>query len=148
MHLNHSLSLTHARCICPYDTWGSRCKILSRHFDGGGERQEADTGTITEGAWAWVPPIPPCAEMHLSLEVLSTAGTAALLYSGPQEGPDQGPGGRDLLLLELRQGRPALLLDLGGGPVILTLDSSSSLVDNTWHRIDLTWKGEVRHGRS
>ena len=80
------------------------------------------------------------------MEVLSTAKTATLLYSGPQEGSNLGSGVRDLLLLELRQGRPVLLLNLGDGPVTLTLDTSPSLADNTWHRIDLIWRGEVRLG--
>ncbi|XP_050723132.1 putative neural-cadherin 2 isoform X2 [Eriocheir sinensis] len=134
------------RCICPHGTWGSRCKTLARHFEGGGGKQEGDAGDTAEGAWAWVPPIPPCAEVHVSLELLSTAGEAALLYSGPeQHSTERGPGRgrRDilLLLLELRQGRPVLQLDQGGGPVTLALNSS--LADNTWHRIDLHWKDEL-----
>ncbi|XP_050723127.1 putative neural-cadherin 2 isoform X2 [Eriocheir sinensis] len=135
------------RCICPHGTWGSRCKVVARRFEGGGGKQEGDAGDTAEGAWAWVPPIPPCAEMHVSLELLSTAGEAVLLYSGPeQHSTEQGPGrGRHdllLLLLELRQGRPVLQLDQGGGPVTLALNSSS-LADNTWHRIDLHWKDEL-----
>lgn len=100
---------------------------------------------MSKGAWAWVPPIPPCAEVHISLEVLSTAKSAALLYSGPEQKTEPSQGNRDLMLLELSQGRPVLLLDLGGGPVTLTLNSSASLADNTWHRIDLIWKDEVSH---
>ncbi|XP_045130155.1 putative neural-cadherin 2 isoform X1 [Portunus trituberculatus] len=131
------------RCICPYGTWGSRCKVLSRHFEASGGRKGTGIGATTDSAWAWVPPIPPCAEVHLSLEVLSTAKTATLLYSGPQEGSDHGAGVRDLLLLELRQGRPMLLLNLGDGPITLNLDASPSMADNTWHRIDLIWRDEV-----
>lgn len=142
-----SLSLSLIRCICPYGTSGARCKVLARHFEGGGGRHEGATGSVAEGAWAWVPPIPPCAEVHLSLEVLSKAGEAVVLYSGPEkQDAELGPGKdhHDLLLLELRQGRPVVLLDLGGGPVTLTLNSSSSLAENAWHRIDLIWKDEVR----
>ncbi|XP_042237551.1 putative neural-cadherin 2 isoform X1 [Homarus americanus] len=120
---------TGTRCICPHNTWGSRCKVVIRHFEGGG------------GGWAWVPPIPHCTEVHLSMEVLTRSGAATLLYSGS----DQGAAGAvsDLLLLELRQGRPSLLLDLGGGPVTLVLNASYSLADNTWHRIDLIWKDQL-----
>ncbi|XP_063876230.1 putative neural-cadherin 2 [Scylla paramamosain] len=129
------------RCICPYGTWGSRCKVLTRHFEG--SRTEKNSASpFPAGAWAWVPPIPLCVEVHVSLEVLTMAGTAALLYSGPEQENGNGSRKRDLLLLELRQGQPALLLDLGGGPVTLILNSSSSLADNTWHRIDLIWKDE------
>ncbi|KAG7159877.1 neural-cadherin 2-like 9, partial [Homarus americanus] len=74
------------RCVCPHNTWGSRCKVVSRHFEGGGGGQ--DTGGVMGGAsqvggWAWVSAIPPCTEVHLSLEVLTQTGTATLLYSGP-----------------------------------------------------------------
>ncbi|XP_050723109.1 putative neural-cadherin 2 isoform X3 [Eriocheir sinensis] len=133
------------RCICPHGTWGSRCKVLVRHFDGNGGGQGGGARPTAEGAWAWVPPIPPCIEVHVSLEVLSIAGTAVLLYSGPdQQGIEQEPGNDLLLLLlELHQGRPVLQLDLGGGLVTLTLNSSSSLADNTWHRIDLHWKDKL-----
>lgn len=56
----------------------------------------------------------------------------------------RGGGSDDMLVLELRQGRPHLLLDLGGGAVSLGLNASYSLADNTWHRIDLIWKDQVR----
>ncbi|KAK3891723.1 hypothetical protein Pcinc_004396, partial [Petrolisthes cinctipes] len=159
------------RCICPHGTWGSRCKMLARHFHGGGgggggggesggssRRRHGGSG----GGWAWVPAIPPCSEVHLSLEVLTGTGEATLLYSGTSH-TNQGGAPRqggvaaaasssttttstttttDLLLLQLRQGRPTLLLDLGGGPVSLSLNASYSLADNTWHRIDLIWKDE------
>ncbi|XP_045129934.1 putative neural-cadherin 2 isoform X2 [Portunus trituberculatus] len=133
---------TGTKCICPHGTWGSRCKVLSRHFKGG-VGHGTGGGSMSKGAWAWVPPIPPCAEVHVSLEVLSTVKSAALLYSGPEQRTEQGQGSRDLMLLELSHGRPVLLLDLGDGPVTLTLNSSASLADNTWHRIDLIWKDEL-----
>ncbi|XP_069195696.1 putative neural-cadherin 2 [Procambarus clarkii] len=138
------------RCICPHGTWGSRCKVIVRHFEddgGGSDLGSSEDEVVTVGGWAWVPPIPPCAEVHLSLEVLTRSMAATLLYSGPDQGAPT-PGTeenttRDLLLLELRQGRPSLLLDLGGGPVTLDLNASYSLADNTWHRIDLIWKDEL-----
>ncbi|KAK8750488.1 hypothetical protein OTU49_014861, partial [Cherax quadricarinatus] len=141
---------TGTRCICPHGTWGSRCKVLVRHFEGGGTEQVFEGGVhgaSRVGGWAWVAPIPPCADVHLSLEVLTRSPAATLLYSGPDHGaatPDtEDSSVRELLLLELRQGRPSLLLDMGGGPVTLTLNASSSLADNTWHRIDLIWRDEL-----
>ncbi|XP_071515917.1 putative neural-cadherin 2 isoform X1 [Panulirus ornatus] len=133
-------------CVCPHGTWGPRCKVVVRHFEGGGGGQKNEAVAAAPGGWAWVPPIPPCDELHLSLEVLSRSEEATLLYSGPGQRLGTSTASSDLmllLLLELRHGRPSLLLDLGAGPVTLALDASYSLADNAWHRIDLVWKGEL-----
>ncbi|XP_050740052.1 putative neural-cadherin 2 [Eriocheir sinensis] len=144
-----------ARCVCPHHTHGSRCKMLARHFDGGGA---GDGGQ----AWVWVPPVPPCPDIHLSLEFLTHSPDATLLYAGPhsppptpsphpppasthnatQPPPTPSPPNKDVLALELRAGRPWVLLDLGGGPVSLGLNTSA-LADNTWHRLDLLWARQM-----
>ncbi|XP_069195930.1 putative neural-cadherin 2 [Procambarus clarkii] len=235
------------RCICPYGTWGSRCKVLSRYFEGAAD--PGGGGAADSGGWAWVEPVPACAEVHLSLEVLTASPDGTLLYSGPQQeqqqekeevevvseksldveettsrnkngietltetkkkdlvyntprkiseilegalrssntfeealgraddilekalrgdieiekspmkstemahvGAPRKPSDsadeplrtrRDVMLLEVRGGRPSLLLDLGGGAVTLSLNASYTLADNTWHRIDLIWKDEL-----
>lgn len=49
----------------------------------------------------------------------------------------------EVIALELRRGRPFLLLDLGSSAVTLALNASYSVADNTWHRIDVIWKDEV-----
>ncbi|XP_047489161.1 putative neural-cadherin 2 [Penaeus chinensis] len=134
------------RCICPHGTFGSRCKILSRHFEGGGQGDEAGKRDRVEddlGGWAWVPSIPSCAEVHLSLEVLTGSPDATLLYSGPDHLPPAQGANSDMLALELRGGRPSLLLDLGAGPAALSLNASYSLADSRWHRLDLIWKDEL-----
>lgn len=125
--------VTH-RCICPYGTWGARCKILSRHFAG---------GTDGGGGWAWVPSLPSCSEMHISLEVLTRSRDAVLLYSGPDHLVPLTGATSDVMMLELRDGRPTLLLELGAGPITLSLNASYSLADYTWHRLDLIWGNEV-----
>ncbi|ROT65134.1 putative neural-cadherin, partial [Penaeus vannamei] len=137
---------TGTRCICPHGTFGSRCKILSRHFEGGGPGGETGGRNQMEedlGGWAWVPSIPSCAEVHLSLEVLTGSPDATLLYSGPDHLPPAQGANSDMLALELRGGRPSLLLDLGAGPAALSLNASYSLADSTWHRLDLIWKDEL-----
>ncbi|KAK4296782.1 hypothetical protein Pmani_030755 [Petrolisthes manimaculis] len=129
------------RCVCPYGTWGSQCKILTRHFEG---HDEGGGVGIGSGGWAWLPSLPSCTEVHITLEVLTQAGEATLLYSGPDHlhpGPQDDP--QDVVVLELRGGQPFLLLDLGAGPVVITLNTTYSLADNTWHRIDLIWKDEL-----
>lgn len=136
MHL--SVSFPPHRCVCPHHTHGSRCKVLTRHFEGGGVAERGQ-------AWVWVPPVPPCPDMHLSLEFLTYSHDATLLYTGPHNPPPtHAPHtARDVMALELRAGQPSLLLDLGGGPVTLTLNTST-LADTTWHRLDLLWGKQVR----
>ncbi|KAG0724578.1 putative neural-cadherin 2 [Chionoecetes opilio] len=123
-------------CACPQPTAGLTCKVLTRHFQG-------DTST-----WAWVAAVPPCPEVHVSLEVLTASHNATLLYSGPDHlshaaSPPSGSASREVLVLELRSGRPFLMLDLGGGPVTLVLTASYSLADSIWHRLDVIWKDEL-----
>lgn len=126
------------RCVCPHHTWGARCKVLARHFNAGPDGA---------GGWAWVPSLPSCEEVHISLEVLTRSQDATLLYSGPDHFPPLPGAASDMIMLELRSGRPSLLLDLGAGPMTLTLNTSYSLADYVWHRLDIIWKDEVRQCR-
>ncbi|XP_069941535.1 putative neural-cadherin 2 isoform X3 [Cherax quadricarinatus] len=140
---------TGTRCVCPYGTQGSRCKILSRYFEGGGGGGGGGTsgdgreGKTVAGGWAWVSSLPSCTEVHLSLEFLTSSEDGTLLYSGPDNLPPVLGAPNDVVALELRAGHPSLLLDLGAGPASLTLNASYSLADNTWHRLDLIWKDEL-----
>ncbi|KAG7158558.1 Neural-cadherin-like 23, partial [Homarus americanus] len=149
---------TGTRCVCPHGTWGFRCKILMRHFEGSSEvvkdsrdaaassvpRDHVVGGGNPVGGWAWVASIPACPEVHISLEILTTSENATLLYSGPDDlAPPPGTSSGEVVVLEVRGGRPYLLLDLGGGPVTLALTASYSLADSAWHRIDLIWKDEL-----
>ncbi|XP_045113360.1 putative neural-cadherin 2 isoform X2 [Portunus trituberculatus] len=124
---------TGARCVCPHHTTGARCKVLSRHF-----KKDPDES----GGWAWVPSLPSCEEVHISMEVLTQSKDATLLYSGPDHLPPVPGATSDVMMLELRNGRPSLVLDLGAGPVALTVNTSYSLADYVWHRLDLIWKDE------
>ncbi|KAK7071119.1 hypothetical protein SK128_019333 [Halocaridina rubra] len=157
---------TGIRCICPYGTTGSRCKVLARSFKGAvGQRDSSDRrhggggvegggkGVYYPGGWAWVPSIPACSEIHISLEFLSSQEDGILLYSGPKSSflPPSSSyaststtsfSNKDMFALEIQSGRPTLVLDLGAGTTILTLNSSYTLADFTWHRLDITWKNE------
>lgn len=53
-------------------------------------------------------------------------------------------GKQDFILLELKSGKPHLLLNLGGGNIALSLSSSFSLANMEWHRIDIIWRDQVR----
>ncbi|XP_045584423.2 putative neural-cadherin 2 isoform X2 [Procambarus clarkii] len=136
-------TVTGTRCICPFGTQGSRCKILSRHFEGGVAPLGGTVDAVAGGSWAWVSSVPSCTEIHLSFEILTSSEDATLLYSGPDNLPPAAGAPSDVVALELRGGRPSLLLDLGAGPASLTLNASYSLADNTWHRLDLIWKDEL-----
>nr|XP_053646348.1 neural-cadherin-like [Cherax quadricarinatus] len=109
--LNGGRCITKSRgpsCVCPHGTSGSICKQLSRHFEGQG--------------WAWVSSVPTCPHVHLSLEFRTTHADCRLLYAGP--GPSLTPPAtqfmqEDVLSVELRGGRPWVMLDLGTSPVLL-----------------------------
>ncbi|KAK7070791.1 hypothetical protein SK128_020797, partial [Halocaridina rubra] len=45
----------------------------------------------------------------------------------------------DVLSVELKEGRPQVLLDLGTGPLFLEVSEVPSLADGLWHRLDLFW---------
>lgn len=48
---------------------GPECQQTKRSFGGGG--------------YAWLPPIMPCFQSHISLEFLAQAADGLLLYNGP-----------------------------------------------------------------
>ncbi|KAK4293600.1 hypothetical protein Pmani_033725 [Petrolisthes manimaculis] len=83
-------------CVCPHGTWGSHCKILTRHFLGTQQRTnqeeevvegDREDGSTSEGGWALVDSIPPCSHVHITLEFLTDSPDATLLYSGPDHLP-------------------------------------------------------------
>ncbi|XP_069191341.1 LOW QUALITY PROTEIN: putative neural-cadherin 2 [Procambarus clarkii] len=141
------------RCVCPQGTSGSICKQLSRRFEGEG--------------WAWVSPVPTCPRVHLSFQFQTSSSDCLLLYAGPRPSSRQLSTQflqEDVLSVELRGGRPWVMLDLGTSPVLLAAShthrgsaasqaaSSSpthhapSLADGRWHRLDVIWgqqKAEV-----
>ncbi|XP_063884211.1 uncharacterized protein LOC135113102 [Scylla paramamosain] len=149
------------RCICPHGTQGARCKVLSRQFkppegnpegdEGGGKTDKGGGEGGGVGGAVWLPPVPSCSRVHFSLEILARTQDATVLYSGPEEDEEdevvkdelESLEGleRDLLLLELRGGRPVLEVNLGGGAVRLV--PPLSVADGKWHRLDITWMDEV-----
>ncbi|KAG8275345.1 beta-catenin binding [Homalodisca vitripennis] len=115
------------RCSCPEYHDGPRCQQMTRGFQGDG--------------WAWYPSLQACLSSHLNLEFLTTAAHGQLLYNGPLGPPN--PNSffvTDFISVELVDGMPQLLLDLGSGTVKLKL--GSRLDDGDWHRIDVMWDSE------
>lgn len=64
-----SLSLSCCRCHCPPQFDGPDCQQTRLSFLGNG--------------YAWLPPIRPCFDSHLSLEFMTDKDDGLLLYAGP-----------------------------------------------------------------
>ena len=84
--LNVKLFISFFRCVCPSGTFGKRCKILRRHFygrTGPSDRNdiEDEGGGSSYNSYAWVSSIPPCSELHISLNILTTQKDSIILYS-------------------------------------------------------------------
>ncbi|KAK4288171.1 hypothetical protein Pmani_038787, partial [Petrolisthes manimaculis] len=121
--LNGGRCVAGDRCVCPWGSWGSRCKVLARTFTG--------------GDWAWVRPLPPCLPTTISLRVLTRRPHALLLYSGPlasfPRGQNEPP--TPMLALQLREGRPQVVVEGVGTAVSLQVKSDVS--DGDWHSLHL-----------
>ncbi|XP_045130294.1 putative neural-cadherin 2 isoform X1 [Portunus trituberculatus] len=119
------------RCICPGDSWGPRCKVLSRTFTGSG--------------WMWVRPLPLCLPTTISLRILTRQTHSLILYSGPlgshQRQSNNSP--TPMLALQLWEGHPQLLVEGGLEPIKLGVNAVVN--DGEWHTIHLrfNYKGVV-----
>ncbi|XP_068245433.1 putative neural-cadherin 2 [Palaemon carinicauda] len=111
------------RCICPGGSWGRRCKVLSRTFRGRG--------------WAWVRPLTPCLPTTISLRILTRNLDALLLYSGPLSSTSPSPRQQPtaLMVLQLVQGKPQVLIEGSRGPI--KLEVNFQLNTGSWHVLHL-----------
>ncbi|XP_071536341.1 putative neural-cadherin 2 isoform X3 [Panulirus ornatus] len=114
------------RCVCPGGSWGPRCKVLGRSFQGEG--------------WVWLPALPPCLPTTISFDVLTSRSQAILLYSGPlaSSAGHQGPprtSATPLLAVQLSGGRPQVLLEGPRGSV--KLEVNTTVNDGDWHALHL-----------
>ncbi|XP_068219630.1 putative neural-cadherin 2 [Palaemon carinicauda] len=112
-----------SRCICPGGSWGRRCKIVSRTFEGKG--------------WIWIRAFPPCLPTTISLRVLTRRPNALLLYSGPLSFSSTHPRypTTPMLSLQLVEGRPQVLMESGRGSIRLQVDSNFEM--GLWHTLHL-----------
>lgn len=123
-------------CICPVGTFGSNCKILSRKFY---EDSETSDNEKSGGSWAWLPPLPSCTMLHISLYIMTKSQDGILLYVGSKKTTSYKP----YISLQLMNGRPKLMVRTAstGTTTIITLNST--VADNKWHRIDVGWFKKV-----
>ncbi|KAK4290310.1 hypothetical protein Pmani_036772 [Petrolisthes manimaculis] len=113
----------HSRCVCPGGSWGPRCKVLSRTFQGAG--------------WVWVPGPAPCLPTKLSLRLLLRRPSALLLYSGPLS-PYPTRAHRPhtpMLALQVVGGRPEVVVEGVRGSLRVEVNTTLNL--DVWHTLHL-----------
>ncbi|XP_066938449.1 neural-cadherin-like isoform X1 [Macrobrachium rosenbergii] len=120
----------HCECSKGYD--GPQCQILTRTFLGNG--------------FAWFPPLEVCKNTHISVEFLSQEPEGLIFYNGPITTPTANEfATTDFIALELEKGQLRLLVDFGSGTLQLKVNTTTSLDDDKWHRVDIYWdKEDVR----
>ena len=113
------------RCICPEGTFGSRCKILSRSFQ----------GTPKSGAWAWLPTLKPCSKLSISFQ-LSTRTSNCVVFSSVSSS-EQNVG----IEFRLTDGKPLFRMALG--EVVFHLRIDTAIDDGSFHQLDVSWQNQV-----
>lgn len=117
------------KCTCRDGYTGPQCQQTTRHFGGSG--------------YAWFPPLAQCEDSHFSMEFMTENSDGLLLYNGPISEPDPGEiMVQDFFSLELRRGRPRLLLDFGSGTAEIIIPVDVPLNDGGWHQLHVFWDRE------
>ncbi|KAI1885496.1 hypothetical protein AGOR_G00204290 [Albula goreensis] len=124
---------------CADSELGYRCKCLPM-FEGPECQQTKHT--FHGHGYAWFPPIRPCFQSHISVEFITESANGLLLYNGPM-GPLTAGDQEDFIVLELRNGVPALTVNHGSGTLTLQLPAAASITDRRWHRLDITSDGKT-----
>ncbi|KAG9342809.1 hypothetical protein JZ751_015681, partial [Albula glossodonta] len=124
---------------CADSELGYRCKCLPM-FEGPECQQTKHT--FHGHGYAWFPPIRPCFQSHISIEFITESANGLLLYNGPM-GPLTAGDQEDFIVLELRNGVPALTVNHGSGTLTLQLPAAASITDRRWHRLDITSDGKT-----
>ncbi|KAF2348528.1 EGF-like domain, partial [Trinorchestia longiramus] len=116
------------KCVCPSQTSGPRCKILSRHFSG----QDA----LGSGSWLWLQPLNPCSKLQLQLFLLTDSKNGTVLSTiGSLGNKEIG------MVFQLRDGKPKFRLSLKSVSVEVIVNTT--LADLQWHRVDIFWRNKT-----
>lgn len=122
------------KCICPSHTYGPRCKIIHREFSA-----DAGSPSQTLGSWAWLPSLPACSHLHITLHVLTKKLHGLLLYTSSTDVSSY----NHFIALQIANGRPQLLVKFGAAGSTSTVTLNTTVHDNQWHRLDLLWRNRV-----
>lgn len=109
---------------------GPRCKC-GDGFDG--PSCQGTTRSFRDGGYALLPTLKQCSETRTSVEFVTEKSSGILFYNGPTTRE----GSSDYILLQLRNGKPLLNIDLGGGTETLEVMNSPALNDGKWHKVDV-----------
>ncbi|XP_034032883.1 neural-cadherin-like [Thalassophryne amazonica] len=112
---------------------GYRCRCLPQHD--GPDCQQTRLSFLGNG-YAWLPPIRPCFDSHLSLEFMTEEDDGLLLYAGPLVAPLPGDA-EEYMAIELIDGAPSLKMNYGSGTLVLQLTNNIGVADRRWHRLDV-----------
>ena len=123
------------RCICPSYTVGSRCKIVHREFSI--KRHPSSSESL--GSWAWLPPLPTCSHLHITIHLLTQNPQGLVLFSSDSSRASYNP----FIALQIANGRPQLILRLGTSGATSTMTLNTTLNDYKWHRLDILWRNRV-----
>lgn len=123
------------KCICPTHTYGPHCKIIHREFN----RRHHPRNSASFGSWAWLPSLPTCSHLHISLHLLTRNLHGLLIYISDSQSASYNP----FLALQIANGRPQLVLRLGNSGSTSTITLNTTLNDHKWHRLDLMWRNQV-----
>lgn len=116
------------KCQCLRGFEGPRCQKTVRTFTSG-------------GGFAWLPVLPQCQDIVLSLEFITTKSKGLLIYNGPvKDSGDSEKYQQDFMALQLDKGRLVFQIKQGiNGKTLSHVfgNYNRSLSDGLWHRVDI-----------
>ncbi|TRY62862.1 hypothetical protein TCAL_07709 [Tigriopus californicus] len=116
-------------CDCPANNpefFGPNCERLAASFNGQG--------------WSWHPGLPACGNSHLSFVFNTQMDVGTLLYTGPSPN-NIVENVEDFMAVEIRKGRPRMLVNFGSGTK--TLELEQRVDDGKDHFLVIRWTNDT-----
>lgn len=127
------------RCICPGQTTGQNCRILTRSF--------------WKGGWAWIPSLPHCETLTLSFKFLTTKEDGVIFSSAPLTTHhfSRKPSSSAVRLgeassyfaLQLLKGKVVLIARERDAITRIETRGAAQLADGKWHKVDIVLNEKV-----